>query len=206
MIRTLERDFLSPLLQQHGFKKKDLTWNRAVDDIVHVLDVQISKFSGPDRIDLTINVGILMRPVWMIYSAKTPPAFVKEQDCWPSFRVGNLLADFRRDAKDVWWTLTSEDDVERVGVELCTIVSDKCAPFLDGFRSPEDVKRFYDTTELRLMPGGKLYLAILNYLLGDHAGYERLIAGFADKKLRAWQPRVAEVVQRLENSTRGIPR
>jgi hypothetical protein len=206
MIRALEGNFLSPLLKRHGFKRKSLTWNRASGDIVHVIDAQVSRFSGPDRVDLTVNVGIWARPLWIIYSAKETPSFVREHDCWPCFRIGQLLADFRRDAKDVWWKLTGEADVEMVGTELCSALSDKCIPFLNGFRSLEDLKRFCDTTaDLRLMPGGKLYLAILNYKVGDRAGYERLITEFADEKLRAWQARVAEVVERLEASTGSIP-
>lgn len=197
MIRKLEKTFLSPLLGQYGFKKKGLAWNYGAGDIVRVLDFQISKFSSPDRIDFTINLGIWMRPVWTVYTGKQAPAFIKEGDCWPSYRVGQVLADFRPDATDLWWTLTSEDEVERIGGEVCTIVSDKCLPFLNRFRSLEDVKRFYDTVELRLMPGGKLYLAILSHLLGDRAAYDRLIAEFADKRLSAWQPKVAETIQRL---------
>lgn len=199
MIRKLDKTFLSPLLGQRGFKKKGLAWNHGPGDIVHVLDFQISKFSDPGRIDFTINLGIWMRPVWTVYTGKQTPAFIKESDCWPSYRVGQVLADFRSDAKDLWWVLTSEDDVERIGVEICTIVSDKCLPFLDRFKSLEDVKQFYDTVELRLMPGGKLYLAVLSNLLGDRAAYDRLIADFTDKRLSAWQPKVAEVIQRLQS-------
>jgi hypothetical protein len=205
MIRKLDKAFLSPLLGQHGFKKKGLAWNHGSGDIVHVLDFQISKFSGPDRIDFTINLGIWMRPLWMVYTGKQTPAFIKESDCWPSYRVGQVLADFRPDAKDLWWVLTNEDEVERVGVEVGTIVSDKCLPFLSRFRSLEDVKRFYETVELRLMPGGKLYLAILSHLLGDRAAYDRLMADFTDKKLSAWQPKVAEVTQRLQGRRESVP-
>jgi hypothetical protein len=205
MIRKLDKTFLSPLLGQHGFKKKGLVWNCGSDDIVHVLDFQISTFGGPDRTDFTINVGIWARPVWMVLSGRTPPTFIKEGDCHMIFRVGQVLAGFRPDAKDLWWTLTSEDDVERVGVEICSIVSDECLPFLSRFSSLEDVKRFYDTTELRLMPGEKLYCAVLNHLLGDRAAYDRLMAEFTDKKLSAWQPRVAEVTQRLQGRTGRVP-
>jgi hypothetical protein len=166
---------------------------------VDVLDVQVSRYSGPDQISLTINVGIWMRTVWIINSGKKARTFIEEHDCWPSFRIGQVMADFGPDALDAWWKLTSEDDVERVGIELCSKLSEKCLPFVNRFNTLEDVKAFYDAKKLRLMPGGKLYLAILNYLLGDREGYERLMADFADKKLSAWRPRVAEVIQRLEN-------
>jgi hypothetical protein len=203
MLHTFDKTVLSPLLFENGFKKRGLTWNRGSGEIVQVLDLQKSKFSDAERIDFTINVGIWARPVWMVLSGATPPRFIKESDCYTSFRVGQLLADFCPKATDLWWILTNENDVERVGVEVRTIVSDKCLPFLDRFRSLEDVKQFYDSTELRLMPGEKLYCAVLNHLLGDHAAYDRLMADFKDKKLSAWQPRVAEVTQRLQNVPKG---
>ena len=199
MIRKLDKTFFSALLQQHGFKKRGLTWNQCSGDIVRVVDYQISKFSSSDRIDFTINLGIWMRPVWAVYTGRQAPKFIKEGDCWPSYRIGQVLADFRSDANDLWWTVTSEDEVERTGGEVCTMMSDKCLPFLNRFRSIEDVKRFYDTVGLRLMPGGKLYLAILSHLLGDRVAYDRLIAEFTDKRLSAWQPKVEEVIRRLHN-------
>lgn len=206
IIRHLEHDFLSPLLQEHGFKQRGLTWNQAVDDMVRVLDVQLSKFSGPDRIDLTVNVGIWMRPVWRVSSAKKAPAFIEEHDCWPSFRIGQVMAEFHRDAIDKWWTLVKIDDVRSVGVDMRESISSFCVPFLKRFSSLVDVKRFYDAADLRIMPGGKLQLAILNNLLGDRESYERLIADLADKKFSFWHARVAEVVNRLDGWSRSIPR
>jgi hypothetical protein len=198
MIHVLDKKFLAPLLRGQGFKKKNLTWNRTNVDIVHVLDIQLSRFSNLEEIQLTVNIGICMHAVRAIYWGKEIPSFIEEIDCFPRFRIGKFLSDFQPDALDRWWSLRNKDDIDKVGRELQVILSERVIPFLNRITTMPQVKIFCDANPLHLFPADKLNFAILDYLMDDRVGYHTFIAEFSDKKLAAWQPKLSDIVGRLE--------
>jgi len=93
MLNNLIESHVAPLLKRHGFKKKEMTWNKSVDDFVQVIDFQLSSYSDEKEESFTINVGVLCTEVWKICWQKEPPKFVKEDDCFPRVRIGKLLGN-----------------------------------------------------------------------------------------------------------------
>lgn len=86
-VKEIIRDYIAPGLKEAGFEKSGATWNCRIDGVVYVVDLQSSR-SGSDRVDFTLNFGIWVEDVWKICWAKDNPRFIREEDCFPRFRVG----------------------------------------------------------------------------------------------------------------------
>ena len=92
MIKDLIRIYIAPFLKRVGFKKKGTTWNREVNGVVHVIDIQASKARADGSESFTINIGLSINELWKIFWNKDVPQFMKEENCYPRFRLGYLLS------------------------------------------------------------------------------------------------------------------
>jgi len=193
MLNDLIKIHVAPLLKRHGFKKKDLTWNKVVDGFVQVVDFQLSSYSDEQEETFTINLGVLCPEVWNTCWQKEPPKFVKEDDCFPRVRVGQLLGGFSVDSQDQWWMCSPDVDENALGEELCTLIENKCIPFINGMLSKQKINDFYSLSSINLLPIDKIYLAIVKSFLGDNESSSELLSGVGQIS-KAWSNRV-EIVQ-----------
>jgi len=199
MLQSLIKTYLVTLLKEHGFKKSNITWNRNSVEVTHVINTQKSRFNEKYYIRFTLNVGMWMQPVWSIYHNLEIPKFISINNCFPDFRLGELLYDFSK-VRDKWWLITNVDDVKVVGEELYNALAQKCIPFLDQFKLMSDVKTFVDKNKVSLcmFPYSKLCYAILSHILGDTETCEQILNEFEVKKMDYWKKDIDGIKSRLK--------
>ncbi len=202
MLASIVNEYVAPLLLSKGFRRSKLVWNRRLDGMTHVLDIQRSKWSDAESTSFTVNLGVWIEHLWRIYWDKTkPPTTIRESECFPSVRVGQLLGEGPLH-KDVWWTIKDPNDVSAVGYELRDILATKCIPFLDKLDSIDAVLTAVEDPMLRRFPGGRLSYAVLNFLAGQRAEATEILAEMlAIPKLKAWHDRIRGVSERLASMT-----
>lgn len=197
MLGSLVDKYVASLLDSRGFRRSRLVWNREQAGIVHVLDVQVSRWSDAASVGFTVNLGVWIEELWKICWDKKPPAMIQESECFPRLRVGQLLGNGPLH-KDVWWTLAAPEDVDAVGSELQGILVVKCIPFLDKCNSIAAALAAAEDPALRRFPAERVSYAILTHLAGqwDHA--DRMLSEMlSDPKLKGWHERVRGVARRL---------
>ncbi|MDX3775553.1 DUF4304 domain-containing protein [Chromatiaceae bacterium AAb-1] len=199
MLKDLIQEHIAPLLKQHGFKKKDLTWSKSKDGVVQVIDFQLSRFSTDEKEDFTINLGVFDPLVWKKCWAKEPPKFIREEDCFPRIRIGQLLNGFSKESTDHWWMCSAKTNEDELGKEIDNLLEEKCLPFLGDMLDCHEVIKFYSSGSNHLMPIEKIYLAIIKNHVGDtHSSDELLSEVVAISK--AWANRVVQVRSQLSRS------
>ncbi len=193
----VEEIVIGPLLQSTGFHKYKSTWNRILPELTHVVDLQRHSTSTAECASVTLNVGVWNRQVWTICSGKSPPEFVNEWECFPRFRIGEIVGAFSNRSKDLWWTLVSGSDMTTTYTAIREAITTNVLPFFDDLRSLADVKQFCDTTRFRMLPAERMCLAILSFIEGDKSQCESILKSFDEQGLEAWRPRANEVRERL---------
>jgi hypothetical protein len=166
--------------------------------MIHVVDIQVDRWSSEQNASFTMNLGVCVERVWRIVWDEPLPAPVKEVDCFPRWRIGDVMMGR---PGDVWWTVETSADLERTGSELREVLKEKCIPFMDKLTSLEAVVAAASAPMLRRHPAGLLGYAILKHLTGGVAEAAQLLnALLADPKGEAWHERVRGIVERLTAS------
>jgi hypothetical protein len=169
-----------------GFSREKTTWNREQHSLVEVIDIQTSKVGDA----VTMNVGVLSRPIYFACWGRDADAFVEEPFCTVRARVGQLL-----DGKDRWW------DVSSTGVadEMADCLGARILPFLEHMRSLEAMRDWLASTG---MPSAKnplssICFAVLLSQVGDIGAACTALAELERKALGAWKVRAQEVAVRI---------
>lgn len=191
---TIIGDYIAPGLKDARFKKSGTTWNHRIDGVVHVVDVQRSRI-GPDRVDFTLNLGVWVENVWRICWAKDNPRLIREEDCFPRFRVGQVIEDFQSRAHDKWWSVRKEESPEAVGEEVEHVLYQKCLPVLQRIRNESDALAFTRDNLLIRLPLETLYFAILQFINGENEIARATLLDLSSDN--HWGPRVHKVMERL---------
>jgi Domain of unknown function (DUF4304) len=202
LVTYLAKNYFDPVLLSHGFQRSGLICNRRLPCLVHVLDIQLSNWSGGNSAEFTMNLGVWIEQVWRVCWDKAVPTTLKETDCFPRWRVADVLGS----AKDVWWTVASHADVEVVGIELQDILLNQCIPFMDSLDSIGAVVAVAEDPVLRRFPAELLSYAILKHLSGEPKAASRILrALLADPEAEIWRARVSGIIERLTNSAHSSP-
>jgi len=98
-IDLIGRDMIAPSLKSMGFRKNRLSWNRDQGMIVHVVNVQRSRWNTSAKQSFTVNLGVFVKEFEEIIWGNTPSGFVKEPQCVVRVRLDDLIG------RDSWWTL-----------------------------------------------------------------------------------------------------
>lgn len=196
MLKNLIKKHVAPLLKQNGFKKKDLTWNKSKDGVVQVVDFQLSRFSSDEEEDFTINLGVFDPQLWKKCWGKEPPKFIKEEDCFPRIRIGQLLNQSSEKSTDHWWTCSANTNESELSKEIQGLLEKKCLPFLDDMLDQHEVVLFYSSNSEHLMPIERIYLAIIKNSVGDVHSSDELLSEVAAIS-KAWANRVNQVRSHL---------
>jgi hypothetical protein len=177
---------LDYLLEPRGFVRKKETWNRRVDSLVDVVDIQISKAGDA----VTVNSGVLDTDVHTTFWGSEPPEFIEQPYCTVCARIGELI-----DGRDKWWPLGNNG----TATEMAEKVTAHVLLFLERMHSREAMRQWLIDNEVakkKYLPP-IINLAILKSLQGDVAQGCELLAELQKKSLGAWQKRAAEVAARL---------
>ena len=181
IIARLDRE-----LTPKGFCRKKATWNREQGSLVEVVDIQTSK----DGDAVTMNVGVLSRPIYLACWGRDAGSFIEEPFCTVRARVGQLL-----DNKDRWWDVSSA----AVAEEMVDCLAARILPFLERMRSLEAMRDWLASTG---MPSPKsplpsICFAVLQAQLGDISAACTALADLERKALGAWKARAQEVAARI---------
>lgn len=138
-------DHLTPALKPPGLRKSGNVYRAARDGLWWLVDVQGSRWDGPDEVRFTLNAGVYVPGVLATYTGRPEPKQPGPGDCCISARIGMLTPE----RKDLWWTLRNEDAGadEAIGREVGEAASTYLVPFLERFAGVEDVLRFLETAE-----------------------------------------------------------
>ncbi|GGP74517.1 hypothetical protein GCM10009347_43080 [Shewanella algicola] len=194
MIKELIKLYIAPFLKRLGFKKKGSTWNREINGVVHVIDIQSTKARVDGTELFTINIGVFINELWQIFWNKEVPQFVKEENCYPRFRLGYLLSGFDPKRRDQWWQINTEEDIEKIWKELDVIFLKHCLPFFDEIESVGDLLGISDKTRPN-MPSEKLSHGILLNMTDNKEEGDRLIGELVSDS--HWGNRATEISERL---------
>ncbi|WNZ54056.1 DUF4304 domain-containing protein (plasmid) [Microbulbifer sp. MKSA007] len=160
-IKELVKAHMSPELKKCSFKKYGNTWVRQLVGARQVVNVQTSRLNADDHERFTINFGVLFPEIWETCWQKELPKAVREDDCFPRLRIGEVLDFSMQKKRDIWWELNQEDDIDLVGEKIGSLLKDKCLPFLDKMSTETDVINLLSSTEITLQPIEKIYFAII---------------------------------------------
>ena len=169
MLDILIKNHVSPFLRQHGYKKKNMTWNRIVGDVIQVIDIQLASHSDIEEGVFTINLGLFHREVWKICWQKEAPRFVYEHDCFPRVRMSQLLDNPSRECLDDWWSCAQVSNIEVLANEILDAMENKCIPFVDRMLTLKNIANHYRDKATHLMPIDKIYFSIMLSLHGEKA-------------------------------------
>lgn len=181
IIARLDRE-----LAPRGFSRKKVTWNREHDLLVDVIDIQVSK-SGDT---VTMNAGVLSRPIYFACWGRESKVFVEEPSCTVRARVGQLL-----DNKDRWWEVGSESAAD----EMIECLGARILPFLERMQSLKAMRDWLASTGLPSpkWPVPSIYFAVLQSQLGDMTGACNTLTELERKALGAWKAGAKEVAARI---------
>ena len=108
--KKLVKEVIAPQLRELDFKKSNTNFNRHVDGIVQLLNIQKSQYNHSERILFTINIGFYNSEVFKISKNKTEvPKFITIDNCFVRGRTGRLIY-----GHDYWYELSTEKSYESV--------------------------------------------------------------------------------------------
>lgn len=194
MLKELISLYIAPLLKRLGFKKKGSTWNMSRDGFTFVFDIQSKKGSKGDDDSFTINLGVFVDELWRILWDKDAPAFVKEEQCYPRFRLGYLLSGFDQKRRDKWWNVESKDQLEEVAQEIEGLINELVVPTFESLKSVKDSLDLSIKVEPS-MPLEKISHAVLLKLTGDEFAGIKIIESFNEDL--HWGAKAREVSERI---------
>lgn len=124
MINIIKKK-LDSQLNQHNFKCIGYTWNRNLQDITHVINLQKAKHFNPNEPEFTLNVGVNLVLLDQLMWGQTPIYF-KEENCVIRKRPKDLgnIKDF--------WVIESNNQIEVLSLEILQFIQEKAFPFLNN--------------------------------------------------------------------------
>jgi hypothetical protein len=192
---------LGTLLKSQGFRVKRLNYCRAIGDTVQVVQFQPSQFSDAGSVDFTVNIGVALRPLWRVYEGTDLRREVSPANCFPGFRIGEAMAEFREKGWDRWWTVTAADAHPDVVIELREALGSLVVPLLNRLTQLEQIVVFVDNEAPLRYPAAatRIWWAILCDLSGQHARSVQLFEELeADKRLsEEWRRKIDQARKRL---------
>src|SRR5205814_2264561 len=114
-------DCVSPPLKKAGFARAGRTWNRrrSVERLekIDVVNLQGSLWNHGERGSFTVNLGVLLPEVYVMYWDKDPPKVVKEWQSQVRTRLGQLV-----DGRDTWYDLGPDVDLMVMGKAISDLL------------------------------------------------------------------------------------
>lgn len=173
-------------LTPKGFRRKKATWNRERGPLVQVIDIQSRK--GGDAV--TMNAGVLSRPIYFSCWGHDAEAFIEEPFCTIRTRVGQLL-----DNKDRWWDVSSAGVAE----EMVGCLETQILPFLERMGSFAAMRDWLASAGIPSpkSPLPSICFAVLQSQLGDIDTACSVLTELEAKALGVWKARAKEVAVRI---------
>lgn len=127
---------IKPTLESNGFNDENALFSKRLNKNWIIVEFQQDDRSPSHLLIFTVNRGIVSQRVHSFFD----PDFDEQQDvdlgdaCWRE-RIGLLV-----ERQDIWWTLSTDDDVASVAVELNQYLQELALPMLDEVSSDERLR------------------------------------------------------------------
>lgn len=184
-VSVAARVSIGPLLKQAGYRKKALRFYRESGDILHLIEIQVSRF---DENSFTYNLAVFDAKAWECVWSKVAPRYPGPEDCFPALRIGQLLTDEPEGALDKWWQANEVVQVQ----ESVTKLEVAGLPVLNGFKSRHDVAR-WAMEDVQGPPSLVLLAAATCVLAGQTQKADIILDRLEKAQLKAWQPLIEKV-------------
>lgn len=151
-IRATEK-LITPL----GYVRKGAIFRHWTDGNLGLVQFQKAKRTTADRLEFTINLGIVCGRVFEDWKGE-----IEKADVWDAhlrMRLGNLMPERR----DKWWLIDEATDTEEMAEQISTLVRGLGVPYVEGYIHTADLIALWHSgrspgaTEVERM----LYLSIL---------------------------------------------
>ncbi|MBB6329039.1 hypothetical protein FHS59_004703 [Algoriphagus iocasae] len=153
-----------PVLKGLGFKKKELHFNRSLNEISQCLNIQKSKWNSYDEsISFTFNLGFYYGKINSVLSEKEESILSPQvNDCFIQGRIGNLTK-----RKDHWYELNNKESFEVIREQVAYHIKCFLIPHFEKYNFLENLVELVDKNEgdriYMISPMGKfIFLMITN--------------------------------------------
>lgn len=186
MTRKRAEDDIDAVLQPLGFVRHGSIWNRREREFIDV--VELERERSP-RGHAHLHLGVLHVEVHAKCWDESSPNVVDESICTVRGDNGDLVFD--GSPLTSWIGLDGDADAFFGGLAL---------PFFHGMHSLEGLRDFLTKTGApnRRHPSESLYLAIIEFELGNVSAALELLEKAGQRANETWRKQIAEVFARLE--------
>ena len=178
VIKSIVASTMTPDLKQLGYRKNAFTWQKTVDDVVKVVNVQLSRYNQSHESQFTINLGIYHGRFHQERGMPMPEKGVREYNCDVRVRIGELMGK-----TDYWWVVAYNKENDKVRDGVRHNVTHHALPWIEGFAG---LPRMYDWSAEN---NRHFDAAIAAHLLGKDNVVELLGNALADAN-PAFAPRI----------------
>jgi len=143
------KQYITPFLKEKGFKKLGAVYNRGLEEVVWVINIQKNRWNSQEKAEFTMNVGVHIPGIISTYINKPEPKRPTILDCCIEARLG-LLSTVGRDR---WWELTHDDIASKkdreIGMDIQDRLNNDAFPFFDRFRNTKNVADYLEAERSR---------------------------------------------------------
>lgn len=127
-------------LAREGFEKLGANaFSRRVNDVLHIVELQKSKYSTASCFEFTVNLGVLS--LELANRAGTDAYAPQICFCHWTARLGELMPE----AQDKWWEISSGEGASTVAEEVTTAIVQYGLPALAALDSTSRLKAFWES-------------------------------------------------------------
>lgn len=131
------KEIIIPFFKELGFKRNGKSFNKKINDIVQVINIQKSQWNHQDNLSFTFNIGFLNEDIYRERWNKEAPKFVRVYDCQIHFRLGQLTKKM-----DYWYELNENRERIDLGNEIMNHLIKYLKPILDDNQTLNSLKDF----------------------------------------------------------------
>lgn len=146
-VNEILRQSISDILKHRGFQKQGMLYVRRLGDVLHMIEVQRSRWNDTTRQSFTLNCGVYVPGVTSAFRNTTDAERPKLTDCCISVRVGMLRTPWH----DIWWEISNNDGADKdaeIRGEIASIVTESALPFVERFPSEKEIIHFLTTEHI----------------------------------------------------------
>jgi hypothetical protein len=126
---------LSDCLHPYGFGRRGQQFERAIADVLHLVQLQKSTTSTAAHIRVTVNLA-----VWTAVLSETYAKRPSVVDAPWQERIGFVMPGHH----DVWWTASTKAEAFQAGEQIVAAIRDYGIPALNAISSTQDLRRYWE--------------------------------------------------------------
>ncbi|CAM3470598.1 DUF4304 domain-containing protein [Flavobacterium chungbukense] len=130
------KNLINPFFKKRGFKKQGNNFNKKINNLVQVINIQKSRQNQEDNVSFTINIGFFDIEIYLENSSQIPK-FIHDYDCQIRFRIGSVVH-----GNDYWYELTQKTKKEDLEIEIHYDLTNSLIPIFEKVIDLNHLKDF----------------------------------------------------------------